>query len=145
MGSRDPSIEWVAGDSRASWILGGVLTSLAVGVPLSLLTSWIIPWSWQFAHHLEYSVLTGLITGLSIFVGLMVWSLLVPMPAERLGISSRGITIDHGFRAVTWPWSRAILVGSRLYLMPSSMGLVVRLRVNQFQAARLVFLDRNVP
>ena len=133
-----PPVEWIRGIPRGVWFVGSLGAVLGIGIPASLLYSWLVPVG--SVSIATYSVGTGIVTGLSIFVGLMAYNGFFPIPIAGLGISPAEVIADYGLRRERYPWSRVFLSGDQILLVSSRFGFVTRWRLTPYQASRLAYL-----
>lgn len=133
-------IEWIPGHSRVPWMVGflGVMIATLIAADLALVQGLL--WGGVTAIGPNLGLVVSFASiGIAAGPGLA-YGLVFPIPASRLGLSQTGVTIDHGLRSDSWPWSRTALRGDRLEVFSSWLGVPSRFRLTSVQATRVATL-----
>jgi hypothetical protein len=102
VGPAPPPVEWVDGDSKATFFLGNFLALFFAYYFGSLIGQTAFPFN-RDTPLLPLLLQIGVMAAIAVPVNLL-YFLSVPCP-QRIGISPSGLTVDFGLRKKAYSWS----------------------------------------
>ena len=132
-------LEYVPGQSRVRWWAGWIALYVA-GFTLGWYVSLAV--LAYFLGGAAYSPLQLLIAQLTVMlpifmIGIVLYGILVPMPAPGLWLNPGGVALEQGARHQFVPAVRLHISGNRLFILPKRFTFATGYTITPYQAWRI--------
>jgi len=136
----EPPIEWIPGLSRAPWLIGFELAFVLGLIGFYELLFWgLMGIGVQVVSPAYIFALDLVAIPLADALG-MLWLVLVPYPATRLGVSPSGVIVYAKLLSARYSWDKVLLNGNRMVGVSRRFGIPQSYSLTPFQASRVASL-----
>jgi hypothetical protein len=140
MNVADSPIEWIPGRSLTRWFVGMELVVVCTLGGTYLLLESVLSSAGVGVLSPGIAFVVTMISALVMTAFVLLWGMMVPYPACRLGLSAAGVRIDYGARSELFPWDQVLRHEDRLISTTRRLRIPVAFSLTPYQAGRVAYL-----